>query len=277
MILTNSELPVTMLDKNLELNQYDFVLFHLMLSNKEYRDYYFAMRKIHPERLMILDNSGYEFFIKNQKLDVDAYKKLIKELKPDYFILPDILMDKDATIDKTIRFLVHEYENTWHAKPIAVIQGNTPHEMYQCLTTYHLTGIKNIAIPFHNSFFKHYFGDFDLCFQAKYGVKETSEDMKYAVGRIAFIKNHLANLRGFEYIHLLGSHCPYEKALIQRNFDINIKSMDTGYPVKCAIEGYELFKEPKKPEIIIDDFMEDHLDDSVKELIIKNVTMFKEL
>ena len=27
--------------------------------------------------------------------------------------------------------------------------------------------------------------------------------------------------------------------------------MDTGYPVKCAIEGYELFKEPYKPNIII--------------------------
>lgn len=277
MILTNSELPVTMLDKNLELNQYDFVLFHLMLSNKEYRDYYFAMRKIHPERLMILDNSGYEFFIKSQELDVDAYKKLIKELKPDYFILPDILMDRDATIDKTIRFLVHEYENTWHAKPIAVIQGNTPYEMYQCIMTYHAVGIKNVAIPFHNSFFKAYGGEYDGPFRGKYGVDSINDDMAYASGRVSFIQNHLANLRGFEYIHLLGSHCPYEKAIIQQNFDINIKSMDTGYPVKCAIEGYELFKEPKKPATIIDDFMEDHLGDSVKDLIIKNVTMFKEL
>ena len=276
MILTNSELPVTMLDKNLELNQYDFVLFHLMLSNKEYRDYYFSMRKIHPERLMILDNSGYEFFIKSQELDVDAYKKLIKDLKPDYFILPDILMDRDGTIDKTIRFLVHEYENTWHAKPIAVIQGNTPHEMYQCITTYQAVGIKNIAIPFHNSFFKVYGGEYDGLFRAKYGVDSINDDMAYASGRVSFVQNYLANLKGFEYIHLLGSHCPWEKA-IYRNINLNINSMDTGYPVKCAIEGHELFKEPKKPEIIIDDFMEDHLDNSVKELIIKNVTMFKEL
>jgi hypothetical protein len=54
-----------------------------------------------------------------------------------------------------------------------------------------------------------------------------------------------------------------------------INTMDTGYPVKCAIEGYKLFKEPHKPNIIIDDFLNKDLD--CKELIADNVLIFKNL
>ena len=51
--------------------------------------------------------------------------------------------------------------------------------------------------------------------------------------------------------------------------------MDTGYPVKCAIEGIELGKEKKKPNIIIDDFLNEELSKFTKDLIEKNVNKFK--
>ena len=51
--------------------------------------------------------------------------------------------------------------------------------------------------------------------------------------------------------------------------------MDTGYPVKCAIEGYELFKEPYKPNIIIDEFLNKELRFDCKQLICNNVTKFR--
>ena len=53
--------------------------------------------------------------------------------------------------------------------------------------------------------------------------------------------------------------------------------MDTGYPVKCGYVGYELFKEPHKPNIIIDEFLDKILPEDTTELIAKNVIKFKNL
>ena len=53
----NSELPMCLLSQNNGINEYDFVLFHLYISNKDYRNYYRNQRVLFPGRLMILDNS----------------------------------------------------------------------------------------------------------------------------------------------------------------------------------------------------------------------------
>ena len=71
------------------------------------------------------------------------------------------------------------------------------------------------------------------------------------MGRIQFVRDAALLLKKFDHVHLLGSHCPYEK----RMHPDWIKTFDTGYPVKCGIAGCELFKESVKPDIIIDDFM----------------------
>jgi serine/threonine protein phosphatase PrpC len=41
-------------------------LTNMLRDNEIYREYYYKMRRVHPERLMILDNSAYEFFIKGE-------------------------------------------------------------------------------------------------------------------------------------------------------------------------------------------------------------------
>ena len=70
MIKTNSELPLCMLHRNIDLNSYDFVLFHLYKENEQYRNYYKNLRKNFAERLMIFDNSAYEFYVKGEPLDL---------------------------------------------------------------------------------------------------------------------------------------------------------------------------------------------------------------
>ena len=81
-IKINSELPLTMLDRNVELNEYDFVLFHLYKAFPAYREYYKNLRKTHPDRTMILDNSAYEFFVKGEKLDLEEYANAVIDLCP---------------------------------------------------------------------------------------------------------------------------------------------------------------------------------------------------
>lgn len=284
-ILINSELPLTMLDRNVELNQYDFVLFHLYKEYPEYREYYRNLRITNPTRTMILDNSAYEFFVKGEKLDLDSFTDVIIELRPDYFILPDKLMDQKKTLDMTMTFLAIQHHRILKAfvntgkripKPLAVAQGNSARELFDCLLKYNAEQIKDVALPFHNSFFKEEYSD-EYANRIRLEFGRLTEDHKYMLGRHWFITSAKLLLQSFNYVHLLGSHCPFEKRLYEEaGFDF-IKSIDTGYPVKCAIAGYELFKEPSKPNIIIDDFMTTPLTENQKALIDLNINKFKSL
>ena len=57
-MLINSELPLCLLDKNEEINEFDFVLFHLCESNELYERHFMYNRYLYPKRPMILDNSA---------------------------------------------------------------------------------------------------------------------------------------------------------------------------------------------------------------------------
>lgn len=272
----NSELPICLLNQNIDINEYDFVLFHLFESCSEYRDYYMKLRESHPERLMILDNSAYEYFIQHKSLDMDKFTMSIKNLQPDMYILPDVLMDKDATItgtkiflDKYSNMIIDEYSKT---KPLAVVQGNTEDELMDCAKIYNDLGIDNIAIPFHNSFFK----DMDVRkvvrdrFAEIFKIDEFSIDVKYSMGRVEFmLKNGQYLKQKFKHIHMLGSHHPVEK-VFYNDFD----TMDTGYPVKCGYVGKTIYGQDK-PDVIIDDFFYEDLSSGVKDLIIQNILDFR--
>lgn len=273
----NSELPFDMLMKfNLELNEYDFVLFHLYESDPEYRNYFKDMRIHHPERIMILDNSAYEYFVKGEKLNLQKFKEAIEDLKPTYYILPDVLMDRQSTLHLLAEFC-DKYIPDCDSEPMAVAQGMTAKDLKDCLRLYSEQNISAVCIPFHNRFFKEYEhipSGIVEAFMDEYGMEDPSEiteDMKYAMGRVYFVRMCCGLLKTFDYVHLLGSHCPFEKA-----FYHDLDSMDTGYPVKLGYEGIELGRERKKPDVIIDEFFHDHLTTSKIKLIHDNVVKFKE-
>lgn len=279
-MIINSELPVQMLNENNNLNEYDFVLFHLYKELPLYREYFLNQRKTNPDRLMILDNSAYEFYIKGEKLDLKEFRDCIIELKPDLYILPDVLMDKEQTLKNVSKFMLmmlacHKRDVLLNCEPLAVAQGNSTQELIDCLHTYQGRGIRNIAIPFHNSFFKEdgIHADTDIWneFYISY-EKPINEDRLYAMGRVQFMRNNFDLLKQFKHVHFLGSHCPLEKVFYK---DFN--TMDTGYPVKCAIVGDKLFRENNKPNIIIDDMLSMDLSNECKELIRYNIDLFKKL
>lgn len=278
MIKINSEIPLCLLDNNNELNEYDFVLFDLYKTNQKYREYFLNQRKEYPERLMIFDNSAYEFFIKGESLDVGEFYKAIIELNPDYYILPDTLMNMEKTILDTKSFLsvygvsIRNYGNV-KSEPLAVVQGNSVAEMRHCVYEYKKLKINAVAIPFHNSFYRDMDVDIDIIndFFSEFGPD--NEDAEYAMGRVQLMRDWKCWLKeSFKYIHLLGSHQPYEKKYYH-DFD----TMDTGYPVKCALEGVMLGDDYKKPSTIIDDFLDKELEDGVKERIKININRFKQI
>lgn len=275
----NSELPLCMLSFNNELNEYDFVLFHLYKTNKRYRNYYLAQRRLYPDRLMIFDNSAYEFYVKGEQLDLEEYFNAIMELKPDMYILPDVLMDSQKTIDGVTEFFKKyntKIETATGCEPLAVIQGNSEEELIKCMDIYRDLDISNIAIPFHNSFFVDEM--YPSCTEDQIDIikqhyKEITLDHKYALGRMEFVTRHVWDLMEFAHVHLLGSHCPFEKKFYGGFID----TMDTGYPVKCAMEGVMMGHEKSKPNIIIDEFLDKELSPKMKDLIKLNVSIFREL
>lgn len=266
MIKINSELPMCLLSENKRLNEYDFVLFHLYNSNPDYRIYYKNL-----SRFCILDNSAYEFYIKGEELNMDLYREAIDDLIPDFYILPDVLMNKDKTLELSKKFL-NKPINSLSPDPMGTLQGNTPEEMVECLKEYKKLGIRAIAIPFHNYFYTEYKVDSDIkeFFEEQFGM--INKDHLYAMGRIQFMRDHKDLLEEMGHVHILGSHCPIEK-VFYRNF----QTMDTGYPVKCGIAGEKLFEEKEKPNIIIDDFMSIPLSPMTKALIIDNIEKFRRL
>lgn len=277
-MLINSELPLCMLNENNALNEYDFVLFHLYDSNEDYREYFRNQRLVNPNRLMIFDNSAYEYFIKGEKLDLMRFYRTIYRLKPDFYITPDVLMDKQKTLELTSEFISFCGEGinvmtNGQSKPLSVIQGNSVDDFLDIMNCYKDMGIQNIAIPFHNSFYKELglYSNDDIQNEFADTYKQpVTEDMLYAMGRIQFIRNYEEYLKDFDHVHFLGSHCPLEKMFYK-----NYQTMDTGYPVKLAMVGDELFKEKSKPNIIIDEFLEKELDNKTRELIKDNIKKFK--
>lgn len=276
---TNSELPLALLESlNEDLNDYDFVLYNLYRDNEKYRNYFLDMRQREPDRLMILDNSAYELYIKEEELDPMDYMRVIKELHPDIFIIPDALMSKDRTLESLYQWLRESWldeAKTTGAQPLAVAQGSTSIELAECLREYKRMGITCVAIPFHNTFFRDMIMDPGILDWMK-EVLDTeieTDDVLRAAGRVQWIRDNEDLLREFSYVHLLGSHHPLEKAFY--NDLPYIKSMDTSYPVKCALEGYVLFQEPAKPNTVIDDWLEKDISPETRKLIVYNVEKFK--
>lgn len=288
MILTSCELPNQLLGDrsiNYDINDYDFVLYHLFSSNSKYRDFYTRSRTTHPNRITIFDNSAYEYYIKGECLNMDEFRNAVSIFRPTFFILPDVLMDKNKTLDM-VKWEIGEFYKSEICRfsiPIAVIQGNSIDDMLECVFTYKALGIKAIALPFHNSFLVGLGEEMKQnntipfrVFNTVYN-KQINKDMLYALGRIRLVEILQLYLKSFNHIHLLGSHCPLEKMFYSKLDNIHIRTIDTGYPVKCAVCGYELFKEPSKPNIIIDDIMNKEFSEEEEKLIINNVKSFKNL
>lgn len=280
MIKFNSELPNNLLNINTKLNDYDFVLYHLFIKDNVYRNYYIELRKKYPHRDMIFDNSAYEFYKNGNILDINNFLKIVKFLKPDYFILPDTLMNQSKTIKDTfdtLKYIKNDkiYKNILcNSRPMAVIQGNTEKEFLKCLKIYKNNGIDNICIPFHNNIFfelgknnNEYVNLFNTFY------KNIFEDIYYAAGRVYFLtKNKEYLLKHFKHIHILGSHCPFEKLYYS-----DFHTMDSGYPVKCGILNIKLGEENKKPDFIIDEFLNAKLNYDQKQCIINNINIIKNL
>ena len=245
----NCELPISLLHK--VRNEYEFVLFHL-LENDDYKAF-----MMNTQSNIILDNSGYEYAMRGLSLDVNAYKDAIKMLRPNLYIVPDVLGDGQKTQDLVLDWYNY-HQNEIPYTPMPVCQGSSLYEMKQALNLYLMLGYRAVAIPFHLEWYTH--------------RQEGTLDERYAKGRVKFCWDVQYLLNQFQHVHLLGSHDVKEVNM----YPDCIKTIDTSLPVKCAIEGKPILIDGfEKPDILIDDFFTMNIDADMENRIITNINRFR--
>lgn len=195
---------------------YDYALVHLFEEDNEY--YNLFKRSVEEGNEVLLDNSIFELGI---SFDGDKYYKWINELQPTWYIIPDVLEDKDATLRKMDEWQ-SKYKIDSTIQSIGVVQGKDYKEIVESYKEIS-TRVDKIAISFDYSFF-----DMDPTYNRYYN---------YMLGRINTI--HRMNCDGIidtsKPHHLLGCGLPQEfKAYTGLKW---IDSIDTSNPVVHGINS----------------------------------------
>ena len=93
MIKVSHELPINMLDRSFEINDYEYCLPHLLDQNEAYRKHFEDAKE--SGSYIIMDNSLHEL---GKAYDTDRLLHWIHHLEPNEFIVPDVWQDQTATL-----------------------------------------------------------------------------------------------------------------------------------------------------------------------------------
>ena len=128
-----------------------FVLAHLWVQSEEYRNFIYQLIDEEPDRWITLDNSAAERALVTE----DVLIQVCHELVPSEVIAPDVLFDKDATIQNAINFKARiEKEGLLDVIDIFFCpQGKTKEDWLECYKWgleqdwIQTIGFSKIAIP----------------------------------------------------------------------------------------------------------------------------------
>jgi hypothetical protein len=260
-ILVSHESPITLLQQSLSYNDYDYALVHLFEKFPTYYDFFKS--SISTGRSVLLDNSIFEL---GTAFDGDKFANYINELKPSYYIVPDVLEDGYATVQSFAQF-AKKYTNLPGLK-IGAIQGRSFDELldvYKYMSEY----ADYIAISFDYSYYL-------------YTGKGKTKLERYCYGRQKFI-NDLINEGVWNWSkphHLLGCSLAREfRYYVDKNI-VNIRSVDTSNPVVAGLQGLRYNGDlglQDKPSVKLADLIDTTVTDTQLQEIMYNTIKFKEI
>lgn len=258
-MLVSHESPISILDESVNYNDYDYALVHLFETHPDY--YQFFKHSIMEGREVLLDNSIFEL---GEAFDPDKFAHYVKELKPTYYIVPDVLEDGYQTIQQFIDFS-KKYEDLPGLK-IGAVQGKSYDELVECYK-FMSDHADYIAISF------------DYSYYVTTGRGKNKLE-RWCDGRRKFIDDLKRDGIWNEYKphHLLG--CSLAKEFMNYIDDKSIRSIDTSNPVVAGIKelrynGSLGLKD--KPSIMLADLIDHNVSDTEREDILYNVEMFKRI
>lgn len=264
-MLVSHETPISILDHSRNYNDYDYALVHLFDTHPKY--YNFFKSSLNLGREVMLDNSIFEL---GTAFDSEKFADYVRELKPTYYIIPDVLEECDATITSYYHF-TQDYQMLPGLK-VGVVQGKTYDELVKCYK-FMSECADYIAISFDYSYYQIVGKSTSMDpIQAKLermcNGRQKFIDMLIADGIWDWQKPH----------HLLGNSLPIE--MIHYKHITNIRSVDTSNPIIAAIKGIRYKRRLgifEKPSVKLADLIDIEIDNETKELINYNTTLYKEI
>ena len=125
MFKVSHELPINMLDKSFEINDYEYCLPHLLDQNEKYRKHFEDAKE--SGSYIIMDNSLHEL---GKAYDSKRLLHWINHLEPNEFIVPDVWQNKNQTLVNAKKWKSIELPKG--TTKVAVIQANTFGEAIEC-------------------------------------------------------------------------------------------------------------------------------------------------
>lgn len=260
-ILVSHEAPISLIKEVSAMIDYEYCLVHLYDSIPAYADFYKKSKLNNRE--VLLDNSIFEL---GKAFEADKFVKIVEELQPTYYIVPDVLEDGYATCESFHNFN-KEYKSVTGLK-IGAIQGKCYDEIVDCYK-YMSDNADYIAISFD---FSYYVGT---------GRGSTKLE-RWCDGRKRLINNLIDDSiwNWNKPHHLLGCSLSKEfRYYVDENI-YNIRSIDTSNPIVAGIKGMRYSGDlglNDKPSVKLADLINHEVTSDEKENIIYNINQFKNI
>lgn len=245
----------------------DYALVHLFEEDPEYFNLF--KKAVEVGREVILDNSIFEL---GKAFDPERFLYWINELKPTYYIVPDVLENSTET-RSNVENWISKYKDrvTCDAKIIGVVQGSTYENLVACYEYMSKNpAVDKIAISFDYSYYQ----------------KSFPHANKYAawmLGRVKFLSDLVEDgiINYDKPHHLLGVALPAEGMFYRDVEEYRfLDSIDTSNPVVHGWKGIEYegsvgptTKDPTKLYTIINEEVQLHQWKSIRH----NIESFDEI
>jgi len=234
-----------------------YVLAHLYLRNVNYR--MFFKKRVKEGKFVTLDNSAAERSLVTE----DKLIEIVKDLMPNEVIAPDVLFDKQTTLDNLDRFISRMASEDLLNKVeiFACPQGNTQEEWLECYREMlcnkyvKVIGLSKIAVPY--------------CW-----YNQSKDDKNIAEARQICVK--YLDIHGLimKPLHLLGMGDCHEYSAYKHKL---LRSTDSCYTVLSAINNIQ-FKEGKIERIkTTNDYFDTVMTKQQIKLAEKNIKYLKRI
>jgi len=231
----------------IQSKNYHMCLAHLANSIPRYADFY--KEQAQKGKFVIMDNGAAE----GEQQRVDTLVRLAASINPTELILPDVLYDSEATLDRSYKAIDVVKRSGLECRLMAVPQGRTLHEWVGCALEMLQWPVDTIGI---------------------------SKFLNYVLGpyvRLLAIAAILPKLKDKD-IHLLGCACDArEVGVINDFFGSRVRGVDSSIAYIYARSGINMHNAlrnniPRSQAEI--DFMEESTDTS---LISDNITIWEDV
>lgn len=235
-----------------------FALAHHYIQDSNYRKHFLDIRK-RSGSFICLDNSAAEHSLVTEDILLD----IVKELKPDEVIAPDVLFNKEQTLNNFHSFVgkMNGFGLLTHTSIFACPQGSSKGEWLECyqqMATHPsvgCVGLSKIAVP---KCWNNATGDTMIGVSRNQCVQELKD------------RNILT-----KPLHLLGMGEHDEFDFYLQNNIPNIRSSDSCYTILAAINGID-FEQGDTTRIPTENaYFDTELNESQKALAKRNVEYLK--